>query len=93
MTARPRVGLFVTCLVDLIRPLLNEAVDLDHYKAAHQLGDAIVNAAKKAKSPSLVLELQRRVEEIKGIEKTFGKDVTTRTWDTVTKVAKLDTRS
>jgi uncharacterized protein (DUF1697 family) len=27
------------------------------------------------------------------IEKTFGKDVTTRTWDTVTKVAKLDTRS
>jgi len=27
------------------------------------------------------------------IEKTFGKDVTTRTWDTVTKVAKLDTTS
>jgi len=27
------------------------------------------------------------------IEKTFGKDVTTRTWDTVTKVTKLDTRS
>ena len=25
-------------LVELIRPLLNEAVDLDHYKAAHQLG-------------------------------------------------------
>ncbi len=60
-------------LVEAIRPLLNEAVDLDHYKAAHQLGDAIVSAAKKAKSPSLVLELQRRVEEIKGIEKSFAR--------------------
>jgi WD domain, G-beta repeat len=60
-------------LVDTIRPLWNEAVDLDHYKAAHQLGEAIVAAAKKAKSPSLVLELQRRVEEVKGIEKSFGK--------------------
>jgi WD40 repeat protein len=60
-------------LVDVIRPLLNAAVDLDHYQAAHQLGDAVVSAAKKAKSPSLVLELQRRVEEIKGIEKSFSK--------------------
>ena len=60
-------------LVDVIRPLLNEAIDLDHYKAAHQLGDALVNAAKKARSPSLVLEVQKRVEEIKEIEKSFGK--------------------
>ena len=60
-------------LVELIRPLLNEAVDLDHYKAAHQLGDAIIAAAKKAKSPSLVLELQKRIEEVQAIEKNFGK--------------------
>jgi WD40 repeat protein len=60
-------------LVEAIRPLLAEAVDLDHYKAAHQLGEAAVNAAKKAKSPSLVLELQKRVEEIKGIEKNFAR--------------------
>ena len=60
-------------LVDLIRPLLNEAVDLDHYKAAHQLGDALIAAAKKAKSPSLVLELQKRIEEINAIEKNFAK--------------------
>jgi hypothetical protein len=60
-------------LVDLIRPLLNEAVDLDHYKAAHQLGDAIIAAAKKAKSPSLVLELQKRIEEINAIERNFAK--------------------
>jgi sugar lactone lactonase YvrE len=60
-------------LVDIIRPLLAEAVDLDHYKAAHQLGEAAVNAAKKARSPSLVLELQKRIEEIKGIEKSFAK--------------------
>ena len=60
-------------LVDAIRPLLTEAVDLDHYKAAHQLGESAIAAAKKAKSPSLVLELQKRVEEIKSIEKSFAK--------------------
>ncbi len=60
-------------LVETIRPLLAEAIELDHYKAAYQFGDALVAAAKKAKSPSLVLELQKRVEEIKGIEKSFGK--------------------
>jgi hypothetical protein len=60
-------------LVETIRPLLDEAVELDHYKAAHQLGDALIAAAKKAKSASLVLELQKRVEEIKTIEKSFGK--------------------
>lgn len=60
-------------LVETIRPLLAEAVDLDHYKAAHQLGESAIAAAKKAKSPSLVLELQRRIEEIKGIEKGFAK--------------------
>ena len=60
-------------LVEIIRPLLSEAVDLDHYKAAHQLGDALVNAAKKAKSPSLVLEFQKRVNEVNAIEKSFGK--------------------
>ena len=59
-------------LVDVIRPLLAEAVELDHYKAAYQLGDAAVAAAKKAKSPSLVLELQKRVEAIKSIEKNFS---------------------
>lgn len=60
-------------LVEVIRPLLNEAVDLDNYKAAHQFGEAIISAAKKAQSASLVLDLQKRVEEIKGIEKSFGK--------------------
>jgi WD40 repeat protein len=60
-------------LVEVIRPLLNEAIDQDHYKAAHQLGEALVNAAKKARSPSLVLELQKRVEEIKSIEQAFSK--------------------
>ena len=60
-------------LVEIIRPLLNEAVDLDHYKVAHQLGEAILGAAKKGKSPSLVLELSKRVEEIKATEKNFAK--------------------
>ncbi|MBM3994291.1 MAG: WD40 repeat domain-containing protein [Planctomycetes bacterium] len=60
-------------LVDVIRPFLAEALDADHFKAAYGFGDAIVNAAKKAKSPSLVLEWQKRVEEIKTFEKSFSK--------------------
>jgi hypothetical protein len=60
-------------LVEIIRPLLADAIDLDHYKAAHQLGESLVNAAKKARSPSLVLELQKRVAEIKAIEQNFSK--------------------
>lgn len=60
-------------LVDVIRPLLNEALEQDHYKAAHQLGDSLVHAAKKARSPSLVLDLQKRVAEIKTIEAAFAK--------------------
>ncbi|HZZ79368.1 MAG TPA: WD40 repeat domain-containing protein [Gemmataceae bacterium] len=60
-------------LVEAIKPLLTEAIDLDNYKAAHQLGESIIAAAKKAKSPSLVLELQKRVDEIKGIEKNFAR--------------------
>lgn len=59
-------------LVELIRPLLAEAVDLDHYKAAYQLGDAAIAAAKKAQSVSLVLELQKRIGEIQAIEKKFN---------------------
>ncbi|MBI3821978.1 MAG: WD40 repeat domain-containing protein, partial [Planctomycetes bacterium] len=60
-------------LVEVIRPLLAEAVDLDQYPAAHQLGKAAIDAAKKAKSPSLVLELQKRAEEVRTIEKSFAK--------------------
>jgi hypothetical protein len=60
-------------LVDVIRPLLNEAIELDHYKAAHQLADAAVNAARKAQKVSLVLELQKRAVEVTTIEKSFAK--------------------
>ncbi len=60
-------------LVDAIRPLLADAIDQDHYKAAHLLGEAIVNAAKKARSPSLVLELQKQVEQVALAEKSFAK--------------------
>lgn len=60
-------------LVDTIRPLLNEAVELDHYKAAHLFGAAAVSAAKKAQSINLVLDLQKRIDEIGSIEKNFSK--------------------
>ncbi|MSQ94514.1 MAG: WD40 repeat domain-containing protein [Gemmataceae bacterium] len=60
-------------LVEILRLLVKEAVDLDHYKAAHQLAEAAVNAAKAAKSPSLVLEQLKRVDEISAIEKSFSK--------------------
>ncbi len=60
-------------LVDAIRPLLADAIDQDHYKAAHVFGEAIVNAAKKARSPSLVLDLEKQVAQIALAEKSFAK--------------------
>jgi hypothetical protein len=60
-------------LVDVIRPLLNEAVELDNYQAARALGEAAIGAAKKARSPSLVFDLQKRIDEIDASAKNFSK--------------------
>src|ERR1043165_941481 len=60
-------------LVDLIKPLLHEAVEMDNYQAAQLLGEAAVDAAKISRNINLVTDMRKRIEEIKAIEKNFSK--------------------
>lgn len=60
-------------ILDLTLPLIAEALDVDSYDAAKQLGQVAEAAARKAKSPSLVLDAQKRNEEIRAAEKGFAK--------------------
>jgi outer membrane protein assembly factor BamB len=60
-------------LLDLTLPLIGEALDSDSYDAARLLGQVAEAAARKAKSPSLVLDAQKRGEEIRAAEKGFAK--------------------
>jgi hypothetical protein len=60
-------------LLDLTLPLVEEALEADNYEAARVLGKVAEAAARKAKSPSLVLDAQKRIEEIAAAEKGFAK--------------------
>jgi hypothetical protein len=58
---------------DLTLPLIAAALDADSYDAARVLGKVAEAAARKAKSPRLVLDAQKRAEEIRAAEKGFAK--------------------
>jgi hypothetical protein len=60
-------------LLDLTLPLVAEALEADNYEAARILGQAAEAAARKARSPSLVLDAQKRIEQIALAEKGFAK--------------------
>jgi WD40 repeat protein len=60
-------------ILDLTLPLVAEALDADNYEAAQMLGHVAEAAARKAKSPSLVLDAQKRLTEIAAAEKGFAK--------------------
>jgi hypothetical protein len=60
-------------LLELALPLIGEALDADSYPAARVLGEVAEAAARKAKSPSLVLDAQKRQGEIAAAEKGFAK--------------------
>jgi hypothetical protein len=60
-------------LLELTLPLIGEALASDSYEAARLLGQVAEAAARKAKSPSLVLDAQKRGEEIRAAEKGFAK--------------------
>lgn len=59
-------------LLELTLPLIAEALDTDQYDAARVLGKVAEAAARKAKSPSLVLDAQKRQREIDVAEKGFA---------------------
>ena len=60
-------------LLDLTLPMIADALEADNYDAARQLGKVAEAAARKAKSPSLVLDAQKRLENIAAAEKGFAK--------------------
>jgi WD40 repeat protein len=60
-------------VLELTQPLIAEALDTDSYEAARVLGKVAEAAARKAKSPSLVLDAQKRQAEIASAEKGFAK--------------------
>ncbi len=60
-------------LVDLVLPLIGEALDSDNYEAARQFGAVALKAAKKAQNVNLVLTVQKRNEEVAAVEKGFAR--------------------
>jgi hypothetical protein len=60
-------------VLDVTLPLIAEALETDQYDAARLLGQVAETAARKAKSPSLVLDAHKRIAEIAAAEKGFAK--------------------
>lgn len=60
-------------LVDLVLPLIGEAVDQDNYPLARQFGQIAENAAEKAKSIPLVRAVKERNAEALALEKGFAR--------------------
>lgn len=58
-------------LVELLTPMMAEAVELDNFTAAEALGKIAEEAARRAKSASLVLEVRKRRAGIRDAEKGF----------------------
>jgi WD40 repeat protein len=59
-------------LLDMVLPLVADAVDADNYMLALQLGDIAQTAAKKAKSEPLAKAVRERVQEVRAAEKSFS---------------------
>jgi WD40 repeat protein len=59
-------------LVDLILPLVTDAVESDNYESALKLGQIALDAAKKSKSLPLVSAVQKRNLEVQAVQKGFA---------------------
>jgi len=60
-------------LVDLVLPLISEALDADNYQAAFSLGKVAEMAARKSKSLTLVSAIKKRNEEVEAVHKGFAR--------------------
>ncbi|MBI3407512.1 MAG: WD40 repeat domain-containing protein [Planctomycetes bacterium] len=60
-------------LVDLLEPIINEAVEADQYDAALAFGKVAEAAARKAKILTLVASVQKRNEDVQTVKKSFAK--------------------
>lgn len=60
-------------LVELLLPLIGEAVDADNYESALHLCDLAEKAAKKARSIPLVNSVRERQQEVLAVQKGFSR--------------------
>ena len=60
-------------LLDLVLPIINEAVEADNYATALSLGKVAETAAKKSKVIALVAQVQKRNEEVAAMQKGFAR--------------------
>lgn len=60
-------------LVDLILPLIGEALEADNYEAAAQLGKVADAAARKSRELALVTAVQKRNNEVRAVQKGFAR--------------------
>ncbi len=59
-------------VVDLVLPLIGEAVEADNYPAALALGKVAETAARKSKNVALIGAVQKHTEEVAAIHKGFA---------------------
>jgi WD40 repeat protein len=59
-------------LVELVMPLISEAMAADDYDAALKLGAVAEEAARKSKNIPLVSQVQKRNQEIRAVQKGFA---------------------
>jgi hypothetical protein len=60
-------------LIDLVLPLIGDAVEADNYEAALALGKVAETAARKSKILALVTTVQKRNEEVQAVQKSFAR--------------------
>lgn len=60
-------------LVDLLQPLVSEAIEADNYEAARKLAEVVEVAARKSKVVALVTAAKKRQDEIVALHKSFSK--------------------
>ncbi|MBM4067930.1 MAG: WD40 repeat domain-containing protein [Planctomycetes bacterium] len=59
-------------IVDMVLPLIADAVDADDYEIALKLAHVAEDAAKKAKSLALVSAIKKRHDDIKAVQEKFA---------------------
>lgn len=59
-------------IVDMVLPLIADAVDADDYDVALKLAHVAEDAAKKAKSLALVTAIKKRHDDVKAVQEKFA---------------------
>jgi WD40 repeat protein len=59
--------------VEMLLPMIAEAVEADNYESANELGKIAETAARKSKVVALVTTVQKRQEEVRVVQKGFAR--------------------